>query len=745
MGMKEFTMAFHIGAMLSSNFSTAFLTAKKEVRTLADAQQVAANQTKSISKAFNDAVISAESYRNAISKTNATRLNLATRGLGLQVTNTYMAAQGFLGVASAVGGVLQPAIKFEAAMSKVGAISRASAADMERLTATAKELGRKTQFTATQSAEAMSYLGMAGWNASQIIEGMPGLLNLAAAGNVDLARTADIVSDNLTAFGLAASQSGHMADVYATVITQTNTNVEMLGDTMKYAAPVAQAFGATMEETAALAGLMANSGIKASQAGTALRAGFLRLAGPPKMAAKAMSDLGMSMSDITAEQKETALALKSLGVEMSDDKGPKKMSQILTELKDKTKDLGREEKLAALKAIFGTEAATGWLAVLNSSDGTFEKLVKNLENSDGAAKEMADRMQSNAQGAITRYNSAMESLAINLGGTVLPVIAAVADNMAVFVATMAESAPLRALVTVIGTATVALAGFTLAMSAGRMVYTAVNTAIVAYNSLMAISKVQMVASTTATYSMAIAQWALNGAVSGFRLMGVIGMLVRHGAVSAMMTVGTYAMAAAQWALNAAMTANPIGLVIAGIAGLIAIGYTLYSNWDTIKSFFITLWDNPTAAIDTFCNSIRDKFTAAGNWLSEKWASIKNMLSSPIFGSVNITASGNGDGIAHNANGGIYGRGAFLTTFAERSGESAIPHTPTARNIGLLAETNRIMGNPLGGGTINATFSPTINVTGGDAGQLQATLEDEMQRFKRMLTDLQNQQRRTSYA
>ena len=203
--------------------------------------------------------------------------------------------------------------------------------------------------------------------------------------------------------------------------------------------------------------------------------------------------------------------------------------------------------------------------------------------------------------------------------------------------------------------------------------------------------------------------------------------------------------AAQWAWNIAMTANPIGLVMAGIAGLIAIGYTLYANWDTIKSFFITLWDNPTAAIDTFCNSIRDKFTAAGNWLSEKWASIKNMLSSPIFGSVNITASGNGDGIAHNANGGIYGRGAFLTTFAERSGESAIPHTPTARNIGLLAETNRIMGNPLGGGTINATFSPTINVTGGDAGQLQATLENEMQRFKRMLTDLQNQQRRTSYA
>ena len=168
-----------------------------------------------------------------------------------------------------------------------------------------------------------------------------------------MARTADIVSDNLTAFGLSAEKAGHMADVYATVITRTNTNVEMLGDTMKYAAPVAEAFGASMEETAALAGLMANSGIKASQAGTSLRAGFLRLAGPPKMAQKAMEQLGMSMNDITDEQKEAALAMASLGINMSDTSGPKKMSTILVELRNKTKDLGREEKLAAMKAIFG--------------------------------------------------------------------------------------------------------------------------------------------------------------------------------------------------------------------------------------------------------------------------------------------------------------------------------------------------------------------------------------------------------
>ena len=352
----------------------------------------------------------------------STRLSDAKAGMMDTVSTAAMFAAPLI-------GAVETAANFEAAMSKVQAITRSNSSEMQALTENARMLGETTQFSATQAADAMSYLGMAGWNANQIIAGMPGLLALAAAGGTDLARTADIVSDDLTAFGLSADQAGHMADVFAVTVTRTNTNVEMLGETMKYAAPVAKAFGASMEETAALAGLMANSGIKASQAGTALRSGFLRLAGPPKQATKAMQELGMSMSDITAQQQETRAALESLGISMSDTNGPRKMSAILTELRDKTADLGQEEKLATLKMIFGTEAATGWLAVLDAGPETFNDLVDQMENCDGEAQKMAETMMNNAKGAFIQLKSAMEGLGISVGNVFLPALTTALKGM----------------------------------------------------------------------------------------------------------------------------------------------------------------------------------------------------------------------------------------------------------------------------------------------------------------------------
>ncbi len=352
----------------------------------------------------------------------STRLSDAKAGMMDTVSTAAMFAAPLI-------GAVETAANFEAAMSKVQAITRSNSSEMQALTENARMLGETTQFSATQAADAMSYLGMAGWNANQIIAGMPGLLALAAAGGTDLARTADIVSDDLTAFGLSADQAGHMADVFAVTVTRTNTNVEMLGKTMEYAAPVAKAFGASMEETAALAGLMANSGIKASQAGTALRSGFLRLAGPPKQATKAMQELGMSMSDITAQQQETRAALESLGISMSDTNGPRKMSAILTELRDKTADLGQEEKLATLKMIFGTEAATGWLAVLDAGPETFNDLVDQMENCDGEAQKMAETMMNNAKGAFIQLKSAMEGLGISVGNVFLPALTTALKGM----------------------------------------------------------------------------------------------------------------------------------------------------------------------------------------------------------------------------------------------------------------------------------------------------------------------------
>lgn len=338
-------------------------------------------------------------------------------------------------VAAPLVGAVETAATFEAAMSKVQAITGITSKTDERmqaLTATARKLGETTQFSATQAAEAMSYLGMAGWNSQQIISGMPGLLSLAAASGTDLARAADIVSDDLTAFGLTANDASHMADVFAVTVTKTNTTVEMLGQTMKYAAPVAKAFGASMEETAAMAGLMANADIKSSQAGTTLRAGFLRLAGPPKKSRKAMEELGISMSDAMAQQEEARAALNELGIDMDSFSGTPahKMVAVLNEIRNKTQNLTGEQKLATMQAIFGTEAATGWLSVLEAGPEAFEELVAQMENCDGAAEQMAKTMMDNAKGSWVQLKSAVEGLAISIGTIFLPALTAGGKQLA---------------------------------------------------------------------------------------------------------------------------------------------------------------------------------------------------------------------------------------------------------------------------------------------------------------------------
>lgn len=370
-----------------------------------------------------------EQFKGAAAAKNQAAASFAQARAGLFDTASMVGM-----IAAPFAASIQTAATFEASMSKVQAITRANGDEIKRLTDNARMLGETTQFSATQAANAMSYLGMAGWNTEQIMAGMPGLLALAAAGGTDLARTADIVSDDLTAFGLSAENASHMADVFAVTATRTNTNVEMIGETMKYAAPVARAFGASMEETAALTGLMANAGVKASQAGTSLRAGFLRLAGPPKKSAKAMEELGISMSDLSAQQAEASAALKSLGIDMDGMSGTPshKMVAILTELKEKTAGLSDEQKLATMQAIFGTEAATGWLNVLEAGPDVFESLVKEMENCDGEAEKMAAVMMDNAQGAWVQFKSALEGVAISIGSIFLPGITSALKHVAAF-------------------------------------------------------------------------------------------------------------------------------------------------------------------------------------------------------------------------------------------------------------------------------------------------------------------------
>lgn len=290
--------------------------------------------------------------------------------------------------------VLDVGSTFEASMDKVAAVSGASSSEIAKLTEKAKEMGATTKFSASESADAFNYMAMAGWKTEEMLQGIDGIMALAAASGADLATTSDIVTDALTAFGEGAGEAGRLADIMAAASSNANTNVEMMGETFKYAAPVAGALGISMEDTAVAVGLMANSGIKASQAGTSLRTGLSNLAKPTKQMKEWMDKYNIAL------------------VENED--GSVNLRETMIKLREKMGDLSETEQAAAAAAIFGKDSMAGWLGVINASDEDFNKLVTAIDNSNGAAQGMADTMQSNLSGAMTIFKSALEGLGIEL-------------------------------------------------------------------------------------------------------------------------------------------------------------------------------------------------------------------------------------------------------------------------------------------------------------------------------------------
>lgn len=316
-----------------------------------------------------------------------------------------VASTGLKATGAAIGGVstglmalggyaVKVGASFEQGMSKVSAISGATGTQLDALTEKAKEMGRKTKFSATESAEAMQYMAMAGWKTGDMLNGIEGIMNLAAASGEDLASTSDIVTDALTAFGMKASDSGRFADVLAQASSNANTNVGMMGETFKYVAPVAGALGFSAEDTAVAIGLMANSGIKASQAGTSLRAMLSRLAKPTDEVQGAMEKLGVSLTDSHGNMKTLDTIMKSLREGFS--------------------GLSKAEQVELATSLAGQEAMSGLLAIVNASDDDFNKLKDSIYNCDGAAAQMAETMQDNLTGKLTILQSTAEGLGIEL-------------------------------------------------------------------------------------------------------------------------------------------------------------------------------------------------------------------------------------------------------------------------------------------------------------------------------------------
>uniref|UniRef100_UPI003AB16DB8 phage tail tape measure protein n=1 Tax=Eisenbergiella sp. TaxID=1924109 RepID=UPI003AB16DB8 len=323
------------------------------------------------------------------------------------------AGKKLLPVTAAITGLGTAAVvtvaDFDESMSKVSAISGATGNEFDQLREKAREMGAKTKFSASEAADAFQYMAMAGWKTGDMLDGIEGIMNLAAASGEDLAATSDIVTDALTAFGLTAADSGHFADVLAAASSNANTNVSMMGETFKYAAPVAGALGFSVEDVAEAIGLMANSGIKASQAGTSLRTMLTSLAGNVKLSSDSMGIMEVSTTNADGSMRE--------------------LGDILTDLRFCFSKMTEAEAASNAENIVGKNAMSGFLAVMQAAPADIEKLSTAIEKCDGTSESMADTMQDNLNGQITILKSQLQELAISFGDMLMPVIREVVTHI----------------------------------------------------------------------------------------------------------------------------------------------------------------------------------------------------------------------------------------------------------------------------------------------------------------------------
>lgn len=387
------------------------------------------------------------------------------------------------GIIAAGTAAVNVGMDFEAAMSKVSSISGATGEQLQALTDKAKEMGATTKFSATESAEAFQYMAMAGWDTQSMLDGIDGIMNLSAADGLDLATTSDIVTDALTAFGLSAKDSTHFADVLAKTSSSANTNVSMLGESFKYVAPLAGAMKYSVEDVSLALGLMANSSVKGSMAGTSLKTAIANLSKPTKMMKTALRDLGLAAEQTTTsvnqldvdkamtkqkkavqslneeqtkysnavkkygkdstQAKKAALNLESAQQRLTEaeqklaeaqagkveqtgfvvtamknaDGTTKSLRETLIELRKAFSTLDETQKAEYASTIFGKEAMSGMLAIINASDKDFNTLIENIDSADGSAKKMADTLNDNLKGDITIAKSALEGLGITISET----------------------------------------------------------------------------------------------------------------------------------------------------------------------------------------------------------------------------------------------------------------------------------------------------------------------------------------
>lgn len=679
----------------------------------------------------------------------------------------FQASAGRLGVAvgamaglgAALAGPIKLAAELQQGIANVGAVSGATEEELDALKAQAESLGASTKFTATEAAAGMENLARAGWDTQKIMAGMPGLLDLAAAGAIGIAEAADITAKAVSAFGLKATDSTMVANILARAAASANTDITMLGEAFKNAAPVAGQFGLTVSDTTAVLGLMGNAGIQSAEAGTALRNIIMRLYNPVDKAAQAINMLGIETRDADGN----ILPLR----------------ESIMNLRKSLLAMAKDDRMRILQTIFGDDASVAASTLMNGTDEEFNSMFEKIANSEGAAAEMAAKMSDTLRGQMDAVNSAAQGLGISIGNILLPYLEEMAPEIRESLAGMAQW--------VKDHEELVLTGIKVAVVIGGIV-----------TALLALATaVQGVAFIASSFSLALAMG--SKLALGLRLVWTF--LTSVG--TAFQAILGIARMVLPVLIRVAMSLNPMGLVITVLTTLAGAFYLLYNNCEVFRNavdvavsgiiegagaaarFFIEGFGNAFAfVLQGAVNLVAGVINAlagiiawiqsvfAGGWAAA-WQGIVDTFSN-IFGSVRGVVDGVLGGIsstireisdslsgvsakaeqaktasiAHNAAGGIYAKGGFLTTFAENSPEAAIPLDGSKRAIDLWQQAGSMLGVDGQGAAMNVSFAPTINVSGGGqdtANAVSAAIENEMAKFERLMQRYAADRRRVAYA
>lgn len=668
---------FQLGAKLTADFRTAFGQANKEMENLLKASQKMTSMGKNLTVGVTAPLL----------------------GMGAMAVKTFAG--------------------FDDSMRNVQAVSGATGEEFEQLTQLAKDLGAETAWSASQSADAMGYLALAGWDTNQIISATPGLLDLASAASMDLAGAADIVSDVMSAFGMSADQAGDAADMFAQTSRKSNTDVNQLGEALKYAGSASAAAGMDLSQTNAVLGVLADSGIKGSMAGTTV-VSMLR--------------------DLKKNSEDGAIAVGKTSIELYDQAGNMRdLGTVMADVEKATKGMSTKQRDAALSTVFGTEAMKGANIMLATGSDRYKELEEAIRDSSGVAKEMADNLEGGIGGAFRSFASAVESLAISFGETLAPYVVAAADFLADFARAISSLPDEVRLVIVIFSALLAAIGPALlitglmiektitiiaAYKAARTVISSLNIMTRIYNATQAVTTFLMNAQRAAMYGYIFAGGGVRGVIIGI--------------------------SSALRAMNLAFLSNPYFLIVAGLAAVAFALYKAWNNSETFRNVVLNSFEVAKYAVLNFLQFIKGLGVGAWSGITEGAKGIGDTIGQVLQSEFAKSARLAVEGFVESVKTGFSTIPGIISMLAPKIAVLGLTFLGLGGPIGLviggvlsligfiyrLSQTNENVADAISSawGTVSDAFSPIIDIFANAAEQLSAELGPEIEKTMEVIAE-----------